>query len=71
LVRASVCGTEGRGFKTHHSPHITYAIVFNMGFLVLIIGVIVVFVGLNIIGLGLYLSVGGALLAGMLINQKL
>jgi hypothetical protein len=42
-----------------------------MGFLVLIIGVIVVFVGLNIIGLGLYLSVGGALLAGMLINQKL
>lgn len=21
LVRASVCGTEGRGFKPHHSPH--------------------------------------------------
>src|SRR3954470_3442405 len=21
LVRASVCGTEGRGFKTLHSPH--------------------------------------------------
>lgn len=21
LVRASVCGTEGRGFKSHHSPH--------------------------------------------------
>jgi hypothetical protein len=20
LVRASVCGTEGRGFKSHHSP---------------------------------------------------
>ncbi len=22
LVRASVCGTEGRGFKSHHSPQI-------------------------------------------------
>ena len=22
LVRASVCGTEGRGFETHHSPHL-------------------------------------------------
>ena len=22
LVRASVCGTEGRGFKSRHSPHI-------------------------------------------------
>ncbi len=21
LVRASGCGPEGRGFKTHHSPH--------------------------------------------------
>jgi hypothetical protein len=23
LVRASVCGTEGRGFKSHHSPQAT------------------------------------------------
>jgi hypothetical protein len=23
LVRASDCGSEGRGFKTRHSPHIT------------------------------------------------
>jgi hypothetical protein len=22
--RASVCGTEGRGFKSHRSPHLTY-----------------------------------------------
>ncbi len=21
LVRASDCGSEGRGFETHHSPH--------------------------------------------------
>lgn len=21
LVRASDCGSEGRGFKSHHSPH--------------------------------------------------
>lgn len=22
LVRALVCGTRGRGFKSHHTPHI-------------------------------------------------
>jgi hypothetical protein len=22
LVRAAVCGTVGRGFETHHSPHV-------------------------------------------------
>jgi hypothetical protein len=26
LVRASVCGTEGRGFKSHHSPHVYHLI---------------------------------------------
>ena len=29
LVRASVCGTEGCGFKSHHSPH--QPIVFSLG----------------------------------------
>ena len=31
LVRASVCGTEGRGFKSHHSPHYKTPCV-NRGF---------------------------------------
>ncbi len=33
LVRASVCGTEGRGFETHHSPHSerpSFARIFTM-----------------------------------------
>lgn len=27
LVRASVCGTEGRGFETHRSPSKTYKLI--------------------------------------------
>lgn len=29
LVRASVCGTEGRGFKSHRSPHTTIRDLFG------------------------------------------
>ncbi len=29
LVRASVCGTEGRGFEPHHSPHLQNILNFH------------------------------------------
>ena len=32
LVRASDCGSEGRGFETHHSPKIIYPVFFRQDF---------------------------------------
>ena len=32
LVRASDCGSEGRGFETHHPPKIKNALIFNAFF---------------------------------------
>ena len=29
LVRASVCGTEGRGFKSHQAPHYNFQLLRN------------------------------------------
>ena len=38
LVRASVCGTEGRGFESHHPPKVK-GLAFARPFFVLICGV--------------------------------
>ena len=34
LVRALGCGPGGRGFKTHHSPHIKYLRSFDLGYFI-------------------------------------
>ncbi len=38
LVRASVCGTEGRGFESHHPPKVK-GLAFARPFFVLLCGV--------------------------------
>ena len=34
LVRALGCGPGGRGFKTHHSPHIKYLRSFDLRYFI-------------------------------------